>query len=616
MNKKIILILLMFVNLFTLDLFAQEFTATVSKNKVGIGEQFVLTFSLNTNGSNFRAPSLNDFNVYGGPNQSTNMSFINGSMSQQISFSYYLAAKGEGKFTIGSASINAGGKTISSKPISIEVTKGNSPQSNSGQNNQRGNTNQQNNSDDYDLGNNLFIRTVTSKSRAYVGEQIIVSYKVYTRINILDNAATKLPVFNGFWSEEIQSGNRQAEFKQENIDGLQYQVAEIKKAILIPQHSGTLTVDPLEMDVVTRIKNKNRSNDPFEQFFNMGGFGSYKDVKVSVSSKPIKIEVLPLPERGKPESFKGAVGDFSMETSIKPSNLKLKSNDAGNLVVSISGRGNLKLLEPLKIKAPSDIEMYDAKTNDKITTTSSGLSGKRSFDYLFIPRNAGKYNLESASFTFFDPEKRTYVTLKTPDFNLEVERGSAANNSSNPIISSYNTNKEDVKLLGNDIRYIKTKTNLKSISEPFYGSIFFWILLIGPFVGYVSFAFWQAFSNRNGSTVEYKQKMAIKKAQNQLKQASIHLSNNNHDLFYKEILNALDGFLSAKLSIPIAELNKEKISETLQKKGASTEVISNLKSILEKSEFAKYAQSKDNNSMQTDYTQTINIISTIEQNII
>jgi hypothetical protein len=615
MNKKIIFIFLMFVNLFTLDLFAQELTASVNKNRVGVGEQFVLTFSLNTNGSSFRAPSLNDFNVYSGPNQSTNMSFINGSMSQQISFTYYLAAKSEGKFTIGAASINSGGKTYTSKPIVIEVAKGSTPHSNSGQN-QKGNSNQQNSSDDYDLGNNLFIRTVTSKSRAYVGEQIIVSYKVYTRINILDNAATKLPVFNGFWSEEIQSGNRQAEFKQENIDGLQYQVAEIKKAILIPQHSGSLSVDPLVMDVVTRIKNKNRSNDPFEQFFNMGGFGSYKDVKVSISSKPIKIEVMPLPEKNKPESFKGAVGDFSMEVNIKPSNLKLKSNDAGNLIVTISGRGNLKLLEPLKIKAPSDIEMYDAKSTDKISTTSSGLSGKRSFDYLFIPRNAGKYTLESSSFTFFDPEKRTYVTLKTPDFNLEVERGSAANNSSNPIISSYNTNKEDVKLLGNDIRYIKTKTNLKSVSKPFYGSIFFWMLLLGPFIGFASFVSIQSLKNRNGNTIEYKQKMAIKKAQNQLKQASVHLSQNNHDLFYKEILNALDGFLSAKLLIPIAELNKEKISETLQKRGANAEVIINLRNIVEKCEYAKYAQTKDNDSMQSDYTQTINIISTIEQNIV
>ena len=616
MSKKIIFVFLVFVNLLTLDLFAQELTATLSKNRVGVGEQFVLTFSLNTNGSNFRAPALNDFNVYGGPNQSTNMSFVNGGMTQQISFSYYLAANSEGKFTIGSASISSSGKTILSKPIVIEVAKGSAPQSNSGNSNQRGNSNQQNNSDDYELGNNLFIRTVTSKSRAYVGEQIIVSYKVYTRINILDNAATKLPVFNGFWSEEIQSGSRQVEFKQENIDGLQYQVAELKKAILIPQHSGTLTVDPLEMDVVTRIKNKNKSNDPFEQFFNMGGFGSYKDVKVSISSKPIKIEVLPLPEKNKPESFKGAVGDFSMETTIKPSNLKLKSNDAGNLVITISGRGNLKLLEPLKIKAPTDIEMYDAKSSDKISTTASGLSGKRSFDYLFIPRSAGKFNLESAQFTFFDPEKGTYVTLKTPDFNLEVERGSATNNSTNPIISSYNTNKEDVKLLGNDIRYIKTKTNLKSVSEPFYGSVFFWILLLSPFVGFASFSLFQSFNNINGNTLEHKQKMAIKKAQNQLKQASVHLSNNNHDLFYKEILNALDGFLSAKLIIPIAELNKERISETLQKRGASSQVIMDLKSIVEKCEYAKYAQLKDNNSMQTDYTQTITIISTIEQNIV
>lgn len=606
-------IYLVFAMLLALNSFSQEFTASVSKGRVAVGEQFMLTFTLNTNGSGFRAPNLGDFNVYGGPNQSTSMSFVNGSMSQQISFSFYLAAKKEGKLTIGSASINSGGKTISSKPISIEVVKGNSQQA-QGNQNQRGNSNQGGDDSDVDLGNNLFLRTVVSKSRVYVGEQLIVSYKVYTRINILDNAATKMPVFNGFWSEEIHPGNRQANFTQESIDGLQYQVAEVKKVVLIPQHSGSLTVDPLEMDVVTRIKSRSRSNDPFEQFFNMGVFGGYKDIKVSIQSKPIKIDVIPLPEKNKPIDFKGAVGDFSMETNIKPSNQKLKSNDAGNIYISISGNGNLKLLEPLKIKTSSDIELYDAKTNDKISTSSNGTSGRRTFDYLFIPRNPGKYKIESVPFSYFDPSKGRYISLSTPEFNLEVERGKGSN-ASNPIISSYNTDKEDVKLLGHDIRYIKTDSNLTEVSSPFFGSPQFWSLLFLPFIGFAGFAVSRSINNKNGNSIEYKQKAAIKKAQNQLKEANKHLQSNNYDMFYKEVLTSLETFLSAKLSIPVSELNKSNIVQKLRNKGTNEELISKLISMIEKCEYSKYSPNKDFQFMQADYTETLGLITNIEQKI-
>jgi len=601
----------------TTNLFAQDFTASVNRNRVGVGEQFQITFSVNTNINTFKAPNFNDFQIYSGPNQSTNMSFVNGAMSQSISYSYIVAAKHEGKITIGAATATAGGKTLQTKPITIEVVKGNTQAQQNQQNRQQNNRQQQgggnNNVSTEDMGDKLFIRAVTSKSKVYEGEQLTVIYKVYTRVNIMDNGVTKVPVYNGFYNEDIGDGKRQAELHNENIDGVNYQVAEIKKTLLIPQRSGTLEIDPLEMDIVTRVKSNKRSNDPFDAFFNGGFFGGgVQDVKVHVKSKTVKVEVMPLPSAGKPADFNGAVGDFSIQTKLKPDNQKMKTNDAGNLTYTIAGRGNLKLLDAFKINWPADIEGYDAKTIDHIQASANGLNGSRTFDYVFIPRHSGKFDLPAQNFSFFDPNKAKYVTLATPNFNLDIEKGAGGESA----VSATQTggNQEDVKVLGNDIKYIKTATTFKKIDDEFYGSNAYMLLMVLPAAAFGGVLFNKKRNEKLGADViGFKMRQATKIANLRLKSANTFLQSQDYSNFYKEVLSAMYGYLGDKFALPIAQLNKDNINNLLISKGVELPVVAKLNEVLNNCEFAQYAPVKNVAAMQTDYNSAVEIIMSVEE---
>jgi hypothetical protein len=583
---------------------AQEtvLTATTSRTQVGVGEQFQISYSLNGNGGNFRSPEMRDFVVLSGPNQSTSMSYVNGNMSQSLSFSYIITAQREGKFSIGPATIVVNGKTISSKALVIEVVK--NPAANQNQGNQ--NRNQEQSTGD---NSDLFIRATVDKSKVYVGEQLLVTFKIYTKVNIVQNALTKAPVFNGFWSEDIISPNQQATLRPEVWDGVQYQVAEIKKTILMPQRAGTLEITEMVMDFVKRIQQRGRSNSFFDQFFG----GGYQDVRVTVKSKVLKIEVLPLPTAGKPADFNGAVGDFGMESRLSNTNKTIKSNDATNLYITISGKGNFKLIDPFKLKLPPEIEAYDAKINDKISTTVNGVSGSRTFDYLLIPRHSGSYKIPSVSFSYFDVSKRSYVTLSSPEFPIEVEKG-AANES--VAQTSVLAAKEDVKILGSDIRYIKTKSILKKGSAHFFGTKLFYFLLLLPLLLFILLSLiFKKYLEGLKDTVGTRSKKATSIAKKRLEIANQHLQANNYDGFYNELFKAINGYLSDKLNISVADLSKEKIAETLRIKNADEQAINFLITTLNKSEFARYAPVKSAASMQTDYTDTVSTISKIEEEL-
>jgi hypothetical protein len=601
MKKYLHLILL----LGYLQSFAQEFTATVNKNRLSVGEQFQLSFVLNASGSGFRSPSLQDFQVLGGPNQSSSMSWINGNVSQQYSYTYYLAPKREGKIVIGSASIQANGKTITSRPITLEVGKGNTQQQ--AQGNSR--SSRQGGDDGTDMGNNLFIRSVPSKTRVYMGEIFSVTYKLYTRVNIMDNALTKMPAFNGFWSEEIKLTNNG--FHTENIDGVQYQVAELKKTLLVPQQAGQMEIDPIEMEILTRIRSRAQSNDPFEQFFNSGMFGGYQDVKVKVKSKPVKVEVMNLPAAGKPAGYSGAVGDFSMECQLKPTSGKMKSNDAGNVIISISGKGNMKLLEAPKMPSMPDVEVYDPKVNDKLLTSESGISGRRSFDYLFIPRHAGTFELASVPFSFFDPAKGRYITLQTPSFHIDVAKGEGTAGN-NPVISYYNNNQKSISLLGNDISYIKTKTVLVPSQRLFYGTGLYWLLCLLPFGmlgGYCAREYKKDANRKNATGL--RQKKAGKLAAEKLKTAKQFMEAKQVSAFYKEVLTATSGYLSDKFGMSLSEMNREGIASHLKDHSVSEPKIQALLGLIDRCEFAQYAPGL-NASMQKDYQDALEVIQQIE----
>jgi hypothetical protein len=586
---------------------AQEasFTASVSKNKVVVGEQFQVSFSINTNASNFNAPDFSSFITYSGPNQSSSMQIINGSVSQTISINYVLAAKKEGKYTIGAASIQVGNKLLNTKPFAIEVGKGSAQASPQGGNS---NTAKSNNSAyPEDVESNIFMRASVSKSKVYQGEQLLVTYKVYTRLNIVDNALSKAPSFNGFWSEEVPNPTRQSELHSEVLDGIQYQVAEIKKTILIPQRSGTLSIDPLEMEVVTRVKSKSRNNNFFDQFFG----GGYQDVKLSIASKQLKVEVMPLPEKGRPDNFNGAVGQLNIEASIK--NNELKTDEGCNVTYTISGKGNLKLLEAFKLKLPADIETYDPKITDKINVSIDGVKGSRTFDYLLIPRYAGNYTIPALPFSYFDPQKGQYVTLPGPDFLMKVSKGAGGDGMS----VSRGTEKEDVKQLGNDIRYIKTNMPLFVHKQnALFGSHLFWVLLLVPAILYLIFLIWfRKYKKDYADAQGTKKRKANSLAQKQLKLANDFKMKNEYNAFFEEVFKAIYGYIANKLSLSPSELNKEKIKEQLAAKNIELNTINQLLELLEACEFARFAPLKNGEKMKEAYDKSVELISVLESKL-
>lgn len=603
--KKIVYII--FILLFTSNVtIAQKFVAQTSRTKVAAGETFQIQFSLNANGSNFKAPALTDFEVYSGPNQSTSMSYVNGTMSQSVTLSYVIAGKKEGKFTIGPANVTVNGATIQSNSIVIEVSKGNANTQSQGIGNQA----PQNPSTPTteNVSDNLFVKTVVNKTKVFQGEQIEVSHKVYTRYQLRGFQDIKFPDYNGFWAQDVPVNNQQIQVSNENIDGVNYQVAEIKRTYLFPQRTGKLIIQPMNVECVVRKQSNKRPRDIFEQFFG----GGYEDVVYAVKSKPITLDISALPEVNKPVGFANAVGDFSFKAELNKD--KVKANDAINLTITLTGKGNIKLVDPLKINFPEDFETYDPKVKDNITTSATGVSGSKTFDYLIIPRHEGDYKIEGINFTYFNPEKKQYITIPSPEFNIHVEKGSEQDVAANVLNPR---SKEDVKVLGNDIRYIKTKDiDLKPKGNYFFGSALFYVGLIGPFFAFLGFIFIRRKNiELNKDAVAVRSRKATKMAKKRLFVAEQHLKLNNKELFYIEIFKALYGYISDKLNMPVADLNKEHISETLQTKNVSAETILKLITTLDNCEYARYAPSAVSGDLNGIYSNTVELITKIEDEI-
>lgn len=603
--KKIVYII--FILLFTSNLIvAQKFVAQTSRAKVAAGETFQIQFSLNANGSNFKAPVLTDFDVYSGPNQSTSMSYVNGTMSQSVTLSYIIAAKKEGKFTIGPASVTVNNATIQSNSLVIEVSKGNANTQNQG----NGNQTPQNPSapTTENVSDNLFVKTVVNKTKVFQGEQVEVSHKVYTRYQLRGFQDVKFPDYNGFWAQDVPANNQQIQVSNENIDGVNYQVAEIKRTYLFPQRTGKLVIQPMNVECVVRKQSNKKPRDIFEQFFG----GGYEDVVYSVKSKPITIDVSPLPETNKPADFANAVGDFSFKAELNKD--KIKANDAINLTITLTGKGNIKLVDPLKINFPEDFETYDPKVKDNVTTSANGVSGSKTFDYLLIPRHEGDYKIEGINFTYFNPEKKQYITIPSPEFNIHVEKGDERDVAANVLNPR---SKEDVKVLGNDIRYIKTKkVDLKPKDNYFFGSVLFYAGLISPFLVFLGFIFIRRKNiELNKDAVVVKSRKATKMAKKRLSIAEQHLKVNNKELFYIEIFKALYGYISDKLNIPVADLNKEHISDTMQFKNVSSDTIFKLITTLDNCEYARYAPSAVSGDLNNIYKDTVELITKIENEI-
>lgn len=600
-NKILLLTLLLLV---TFGVSANEpvrFTASAPSTVI-LDKPFRLEFTVNATGKDLRVPELNNFEVLAGPFQSTSSSYqiINGKTSSSVSVShtYTLQATKTGTYTIPSASIVVDGQKYNSNGLSIKVLPADdNSSSKSSQGSQSGNS-----SAAQSISNeNVFIRTNVSKTNVYEQEAILVTYKLYTLVDVVGMNNMKLPDFNGFMKQELDQ-NQNKQLSYENFNGKNYGTVVLYQVLLYPQRSGEILIDKANFEAVVRIQNKTQARSIFDDFFD-----SYTNVTKKLVAPASKITVNALPGN-KPSSYNGTLGRFSLSSTISAT--QVKANDAVTIKVVISGSGNMKMIKNPEIKFPDGFEPYDPKVNNNFKTTTSGVSGTKTIEYMFIPRHAGNFEVPSAEFTYFDLQERAYKTLRTPAYQLEVLKGEGGDNT---VVGTY-VSKEDVKQLAKDIRFIETKPiNLSKESEPVFGTLTAWILYIVPII--IALALFLIFRKQTeeNSNVEFvKNKQANKLARKRLKLAQKLLSEGKKDQFYEEVLKAVWSYLSDKLSIPAASLTKERIESELQLRGVDSAPIKQFVDILNTCEFARYAPNSGQQEMGNLYDETIDAISNLE----
>ncbi|MCQ4875440.1 MULTISPECIES: BatD family protein [Odoribacteraceae] len=588
--------------------FAQETKFTASApSVVEVGEQFRLSFVLNKQGENLQVPTLQGFDLLAGPSLSTsfNTSIINGKMEQssEYTYTYVLEAREEGEYTVAPATITVDGKEYKSSPLKIKVIKGSDKP--------KGNNNASSSGIREDRGSStitdddLFLRMEVSRNSLYVGESLTATLKVYARVNLVDVQGKKIPPFDGFLTEDVKIP--QIRLEREEYNGKIYdRVGVLQKTILFPQHAGTLTIDPYELICVVRQRVAGRSNSIFDDFF-----GQSRDVRVICKSKPVKITVKPLPEAGKPLGFSGMVGTLAMTTSTSTDTLR--ANDALTYKVVLRGTGNMKLLEAPKISFPHDFDVYDPKVIKDI----NGTSGTVTFEYLVIPRYAGEYKIPAVQYSYFDPQSGTYKILTGKEYTVRVAKGNeSGQGTGEAALQSFK--KEDVRMLGQDIRYIKTgKSDLRQRGVQYFATMEYWLSFLIPFVLFVvGMILNRRRIKANADLVRVKSKTANKMAQKRLRAASVAMKAGNSELFYQEVLNALWGYVSYKLNISASELNRDNISEHLTRRGADTTLIQGFIEVLDHCEYARYAPgANQDEEMDKVYKDSLSIIMKLDKAI-
>lgn len=578
-----------------------SFTAS-APDAVAVGDQFRLSYTITTQEvRDFRVASIRGFDVLMGPSRSTQSSvqIINGktTSTQSITFTYILMAKTEGEYTIPGATITADGNQMVSNSVKIKVLPADKS-SQGGQ--QRGRTGSATIS-----GNDLFITGTINKTTVYEQEAILLTYKIYTQVDLRGFDNVKLPDFKGFHSQEVElPANRR--WGLEHYKGRNYQTTIFRQFVLFPQQSGKLTIDAARFDASIAVATQVDPFD-FDSFFNGGG-GSYM-VKKSLFTPKLTIDVKALPD--KPADFSGGVGDLNISSSINSTSVK--TNDAVTVKLVISGTGNLKLLSNPEVKFPEDFEIYDPKSENNFRLTSDGLSGNKVIEYLAIPRNPGDYKIPPVSFTYFDVKSKSYKTLTTEGYDLHVEKGEG---NATQTIANF-TNKEELKVLNEDIRFIKqNEVKLTPRGSFFFGTPGYWLFyLIPALVFIVFFIIYRKQIAANANVAKVRTKKANKVAVKRLKLAGKLLADNKKDAFYDEVLKALWGYVSDKLSIPMSRLSKDNIEEELRNYGVDDALIAEFLKVLDNCEFARFAPADANQGMDKIYAEALDIISKMEGSI-
>ncbi|SCH20628.1 BatD family protein [uncultured Bacteroides sp.] len=602
--KKLIIILIALIA-YSTQAFADKVSFTASApDAVVVGDQFRLSYTVTTQKvKDFRAPSIKGFDVLMGPSRSQQSStqIVNGNVTStsSITFTYILMANTAGEYTIGGASIVADGNQMVSNSVKIKVL----PQDQNSNGGQGGSSAHSSGTSVSDQ--DLFITATASKTNVFEQEAFVLTYKIYTRESNLQLNNAKLPDFKGFHSQEIEMTTN-ARWTPEHYRGRNYYTTVYRQFVLFPQQSGKLYIDPAQFQMT--IGKPVQSDDPFDAFFNGGS--NVIEIKKSIATPKIAINVSPLPT-GKPADFSGGVGEFTVSSSINSK--ELKTNDAITIKLVISGTGNLKLISNPEIKFPEDFEVYDPKVDNQVRLTREGLTGNRVIEYLAIPRHAGTYKIPGVSFSYFDIRSKSYKTLKTEEYVVNIEKGAG---NADQVIANF-TNKEDLKVLGEDIRYIKqNEVTLQPKGSFFYGSMSYWLFYIIPALAFIIFfIIYRKQAAENANVAKVRTKKANKVATKRMKLAGKLLSENKKDAFYDEVLKALWGYISDKLNIPVSRLSKDNIEEKLRNHGVSEELIKDFLNALNDCEFARFAPGDESQAMDKVYASSIEVISKMENSI-
>ena len=607
--KRILLILLIFSNVCVTFAQSVEFKASAPAQVI-IGRPFQLSYSVNQRAKDLRAPEFTDFDYVAGPytSQSSSTSFVNGkrTSSFQMTYTYTLLASKEGSFTIPPATIKVDGEQYTSNGVRITVLPADEPaQTNANrQSHTAGTTASQQNESQTISSENIFMRTLVSKTKVHEQEAILLTYKLYfagVDVAQLTNN-TRLPEFKGFLKQELEMSEIQTEL--EHYNGRNYQTAVLYRTLLFPQRSGDIVIDPAQFEALLRVQNRAQVRSIFDDFFN-----SYTTVTKALQSPGITINVSALPA-GKPLGFCGGVGQFNISSSI--SSTELQANEAVTLTVTIQGAGNMKLLKTPAVDWPEGFEVYDPKVTNNFSVTTSGVSGTKTIEYLAIPRAGGVYTIPAIQFAYYDTQADEYRSLATPEYTLNIAR-STNEESGAAVVNTY-VQKENIQQLGSDIRYIytgelKAASNRNSIS---FGTLLFWLLYAIPLsIAALMFIVFRKRIKENADVTRMRYKKANKVAQRRLKVAEQLLQQNKKEAFFEEIERAAWTYLSDRLSIPTAQLNKENIAQILTEKAVPDATIKQMLHVLSTAELARYAPTSDS-AMHELYEDTIKIINQLE----
>ena len=615
--KKTTIILTFLAVILTSGISAQNAVMNVrTRNTVSAGQTFQITFDVNAHAQDFRTPSLKGLKLVGGPNTgfSSSTSIINGKMSQSVSntFTILVQAEKEGTANVGAASCTVDGKTVTSKPFSVKVEKADpnsihQQQSQSGwgwgQQQQRPRQQQQQDpqpSQNID-NNTLFARASISKNSLYQGEEAIIVYKIYTQVPLTQFQIDKLPRNKGFWSEDLSENMTQVKQYTETYNGRQYQVAEIRRGALYPQENGTLNIAPLKTDVVAIIQTqmqRQRTGTIFDFFIDDPFFTPTRNQAVvkSLTSNSISVKVKPLPDA--PAGFAGGVGHFDIKAKTDLD--QLHAGDAFTYSVTVSGRGNLSLLEAPTIEFPKGMEVYEPRVIDNINKGDNGLSGSRTFEWIVTPQTQGEYDMPDFDYVYFDPVSGQYITKKCNKIHIKVDK---------PLHNS--SAKSDVKILNSDIHHISKQTKLNNINNH-KAPVLFWILTILPAL---AAALIVIIARRQQDIVSDEASMrlqrATKLARKRLRNAERHLNDGDDERFYEEIYKALWGGIADKFNIQQSLLSSDTIRQHLSDKHVDETLQQDILATLADVDFARFAPGDSSTKKQNIYNKAMNTITQI-----